>query len=131
VAEFRSGQYLTVRVARYDFAVLAEHVRAVLPMHELVSQDESGSVAGIVSIGGEPVTVFDLRVRLNLRSGGYGRNPSVVVVQTAEGLAGFVADSASEVIYARAHDFRAGKIRIGRARPILSPAMLAEECVTL
>lgn len=99
-------------------------------MHELVNHDESGSVAGTVSIGGEPVMVFDLRVKLNLRAGSYGRNPSIVVMQTAEGLAGFVADSASEVIYARAHDFRAGKIRIGRARPILSPAMLAEECVS-
>jgi hypothetical protein len=129
VTEFRSGQYLTFRVGRHDFAMLADSVRGVLPIHELVSEERPSSLAGHATMQGETFPVFDLRVKLNLRGGVQGRNPSIVVVSTAEGLAGFVADGISEVVYARQRDYRAGKIRLGRARPVIDAESL--ELVTL
>jgi hypothetical protein len=52
-------------------------------------------------------------------------------VETAEGLAGFVADSISGLVHARQRDFRNGKLRIGRPRPILHPESLTLTAATL
>jgi chemotaxis signal transduction protein len=131
VSEFRTGQYLTLRIGRGDFAILADHVRGVLPLHELVSDANQGDLAGTALFQGMLLPVFDLRQKLTIKNGSYGRHPSIVIVSAPSGLVGFAADCVSEIIYARAHDFRAGKIRIGRARPILDPASLfAEDLVT-
>ena len=129
--EFRSGRYLTFRVGRHDLAIFAECVRGVLPSHELVSLEQPSLLAGYATLQGAAFPVFDLRAKLNLRPGLYGRNPSIVVVETADGLAGFMADRVSDIIYARAHDFRAGKIRVGRARPIIDPASLTPALASL
>ena len=129
--EFRSGQYLTFRIGRYDFAIYAATVRGVLPVHQLDAAEESPNLAGHAEMDGVRFPVFDLRAILNLRRGLYGRNPSIVVVETAEGLAGFVADSISDLVHARQRDFRNGKLRIGRPRPILHPESLTLTASTL
>jgi chemotaxis signal transduction protein len=134
---FRPGDYLTFRVARHDFALPAECVRGILPLHELVSGDAPESWrAGTATLCARSFPVIDLRARLKLRRGSAGRNPCIVVVEGAsqEGLslAGFVADCVSDVVSARARDFRNGKLRIGRPRKVLDPeVVLAGEAAAL
>ena len=118
--KFRSGQYLTFRVGRQEFAIEAGSVKAVMPAHDLLSVEHPAPewLAGESRLRGEPFPVIDLRVRLRLRHGISGRIPCIVVVNNGI-LVGFLADSVSEIIHARAHDFRNGKIRIGRPRQIV------------
>jgi purine-binding chemotaxis protein CheW len=135
--EFRSGQYLTLRVGGQDFAIEAGCVRGILPTHELVSAEQGGVPggngwrAGSATLRGQALPVVDLRAKLGLRLGVQGRNPSIVVVEARGSLVGFLADGVCEVIYARAHEYRAGKIRVGRPREILDPNSLALEPATL
>lgn len=127
--DFRSGRYLTFRVARYEFAVDAECVRAVLPIRELLVSElpQTPWLVGTSTLSGLHFPVVDLRIKLNLRHGVAGRNPSIVVIGTDSGdLTGFIADRVSEIVHARAHDFRGGKLRIGRPKQILDiPSLLA------
>ena len=131
---FRSGQYLTFRVARQEFAIEAGAVRAVLPAHDMDPADRPVPewLAGEAWLRGVAFPVLDLRLKLNLRHGISGRNPSIVVVDTGS-LVGFLADTVSEIIHARAHDFRNGKLRIGRPRTVvhLSELSVAEPAPTL
>jgi chemotaxis signal transduction protein len=130
VDTFRSGRYLGFRVGRQEFAIEAGPVKAIIPAHELMSAEHPDPewLAGESSLRGESFPVIDLRLRLHLRPGISGRTPSIVVVrtvcpsgsvQTHGSLIGFLADSVSDVIHARAHDFRNGKIHIGRPRQIV------------
>jgi len=117
---FRSGRYLTFRVGHQEFAIEADPVKAILPAHELVGAEQPDPewLAGECQLRGEPFPVIDLRLRLRLRHGISGRTPSIVVVNNGS-LIGFLADSVSEIIHARAHDYRHGKLRIGRPRRIV------------
>lgn len=119
MAGFRSGQYLTFRVGRQEFAIEAAAVRAVLPAHELTAAEEPGSeVAGEARLRGEAFPVIDLRKKLKLRHGISGRTPCIVVLDQGM-LIGFLADSVSDIVHARAHDFRNGKLRMGRPRQVI------------
>lgn len=131
--EFRSGQYLGFRVGRHEFAIDAERVKGMLPTHELIAPEVRGGpgwFAGTAALRGQKFPVVDLRLKLKLPHGTYGRNPSIVVVDTGSDLAGFLADSIADIIHVRAHEFRNGKIRIGRPREILDPASLVRELTT-
>ena len=123
---FRSGQYLTFRVGRHELAVWAAAGKAILPEHQLHAAEmaEPRWLVGTARAHGELFPVIDLRRKLNLKTGLYGRNPSIIAVDTGDGLAGFLADRVSEIIHARAHDFRNGKIRLGRPREVLDPRSL-------
>jgi purine-binding chemotaxis protein CheW len=134
VDEFRSGQYLTFRVGRQEFAIEAAPVKGILPAHELVSAERPGEdwLAGEARLRGQVFPVIDLRVKLKLRHGISGRTPCIVVVEYRSPagipiaiLVGILVDSVSEIIHARAHDFRNGKIRIGRPRQVIQVAELA------
>jgi chemotaxis signal transduction protein len=126
VEAFRSGPYLTFRVGRQELAVWAAAVKAILPEHELHAAElaEPRWLAGTARAYGEVFPVIDLRRKLGLRPGPYGRNPSIIAVDTGEGLAGLLADRVSGIIHARARDFRHGKIRRGRPRQVLDPRSL-------
>ena len=91
-----------------------------MPAHELIGAEHPDPewLAGEGRLRGEAFPVIDLRLRLRLRHGISGRTPCVVVVDNGT-LVGFLADSVSEIIHARAHDYRNGKIRIGRPRQIV------------
>ena len=123
---FRSGEYLTFRVGRQEFAIEAGPVKAIIPAHDLLSADhpDPAWLAGESRLRGEPFPVIDLRLRLKLRHGISGRTPCIVVLNSGK-LIGFLADSVSEIIHARAHDFRNGKIRIGRLRQIVPLSQLS------
>lgn len=126
-------RYLTFRVARQDFAIDAERVRAILPSHELVTVPGTRpSFAGIASLGGRPLAVFDLSVKLGLRHASQGRRPRIVVIDVAVGegrrLAGFIADRVSDVVIFRDRDFSHGAFRgNGRPRRLLDPDQVASE----
>lgn len=118
--EFRSGQYLTFRVGRQDLAIEAGAVKAIIPAHDLLSAEypDPEWLAGESRLRGEVFPVIDLRLRLRLRHGISGRNPCIVVVQNGV-LVGFLADSVADIVHARAHDFRNGKLQIGRPRQVV------------
>lgn len=132
-----TGQYLTFRVARVDFAVEASRVRGILPTHDLEMVAPSPSLTrffgewtcGFVKLRGSEVPVIDLRARLNLPPASYGKRPSIIVLELQSSfgprLAGFVADRVSQVMYAHARDLFHGKLRSGdRWRRILDPEVL-------
>jgi chemotaxis signal transduction protein len=125
VDEFRSGFYLTFRVGRREFAMEAGPVKAILPAHELLSTEDPDPVwlIGEAKFNGEAFPVIDLRAKLKLRRGISGRTPCIVAVD-ADGLRGFLTDAVSEIVHARAHDYRNGKLRIGRPRRIMNPSEL-------
>jgi chemotaxis signal transduction protein len=126
VGDFRSGQYLNFRVGRHELAIWAAVVKSVLPAHEISLSDDGSSS---VKTHGQIVPIVDLQAKLNLRGGIVGRLPSIVVTDTGSGLAAFLADGISEIVHARARDFRAGKLRIGRPRQIVDLAVLRENPV--
>lgn len=130
--EFRSGQYLALRLGRQEFAIDAGSVKGILPTHSLSAPEPGGQghFAGTATLRGVRFPVVDLRRMLNLPAGGYGRNPSIVVVDTGSETVGFLADSVADIMHVRAHEFRSGKIRIGRPRTILDPTWLLGEPVT-
>lgn len=140
----RSGQYLTFRVARQDFAMLTSRVRGILPAHELIPVEmprfansgpggaNSVMICGVASLRGQDFPVVDLRGKLGIAHGSHGRQPCVVVVEVAggsgAGLLGFVADRISEVLMLRDRDFRNGSVRVnGRARRVLNPDLILTE----
>lgn len=133
----RSEQYLTFRVARHDFAIRAASLRGILSGRDLEPVAPSPKLTrffgeymcGFASIRGRDIPVVDLRARLKLPHGSYGRHPCIIVVEipTADGarLAGFIADRVTETIFARERDFSHGKLRLGgRLREVLDPETL-------
>jgi chemotaxis signal transduction protein len=133
----RADQYLTFRVARHDFAIRATSLRGILSARDLEPVAPSPKLTrffgeymcGFASIRGRDIPVIDLRARLKLAHGTYGRHPCIIVVEipTGEGprLAGFIADRVTETMFARERDFSHGKLRLGgRLREILDPEML-------
>ena len=127
-------RYLTFRVARQDFAIDAERVRGILPFKDLVAVPRARpSLAGIASLGGRPLAVFDLCVKLGLPNVSKGRQPRIVVIEVVFGegrrhLAGFVADRVSDVVAYRDRDFSHGSLRgTGRPRRLLDPDKIATD----
>lgn len=128
-----SKRYLTFRVARQNFAIPAERVRGILPLGDLVPVPRSrADFAGIASLGGRTLAVFDLRVKLGLRHTSQGRRPKIVVIEVAPSdgprLAGFIADRVTDLAVYPARDFSHGAFRgDGRPRRLLDPDQLISE----
>jgi chemotaxis signal transduction protein len=141
----QSGEYLTFRVARQDFAMLTSRVRGILPAHEMIHLDapessrsgafatsefsNSAMICGVASLRGRDFPVVDLRGKLGIAHGSHGRQPCLIVVEAGSGsgarLIGFVADRISEVLMLRDRDFRKGSVRVnGRARRVLDPDLI-------
>lgn len=120
---YKPGKYLTFRVARQDFAMNADSVRGILPLHEMVALETPHPwICGFTAVGGRDLPVLDLRAKLGIAHGSHGREPFIVVVETEGRLAGFIADRVSEVLDLRARDFRNGAVRgHGRPRRVLDP----------
>jgi chemotaxis signal transduction protein len=123
IPAFKPGKYLTFRVARKDFAMPTDRVRGILPMHEMSPLHVTHAwLCGFTCIAGRDLPVVDLRAKLGIARGSHGREPFIVVVETEDHLLGFVADRISELIDARARDFRNGMLRTpGRPRKVLDP----------
>jgi len=131
-AGFKS--YLTFRVARQDFAIDAGRVRGILPLDDLVAVPRTPpAFAGIASLGGRPLAVFDLRVKLGLPRVSQGSQPRVVVIEVIVGkncrhLAGFIADRVSGVVVYRDRDLSHGALRgNGRPRRLLDADQIVSE----
>jgi chemotaxis signal transduction protein len=120
---YKAGKYLTFRVARQDFAMSADCVRGILPVHEMLALETPHNfVCGFAAAGGRDFPVLDLRAKLDIPHGSHGREPFIIVVETGGRLAGFIADRISEVLELRSRDFRNGAVRgHGRPRRVLDP----------
>ncbi len=118
---YKSGKYLTFRVARRDFAMRADPVCGILPLNEMAAARAQDSwICGFAALGGRDFPVVDLGAKLGLARGWRGREPLIVVVETKDRLAGFIAEHVSEVIDLRQKDFRSGAVRgRGRTRRVL------------
>ena len=131
----RTGKYLTFRVARHDFAMPVGAVRGLLPAREM---ERVGALSpallrhfgpftcGFASLRGTGFPVMDLRARLGLAHGSYGRQPCIVAVEVGSSigprLVGFIADRVSGTVRAGARDFSHGKLRVGgRMRDLFIP----------
>jgi chemotaxis signal transduction protein len=149
----QTGEYLTFRVARQDFAMLTSRVRGILPAREMIHIDapefstsrpafvtaefsnsapgfsNSAMICGVASLRGRDFPVVDLRGKLGIAHGSHGRQPCLIVVEAGSGsgarLIGFVADRISEVLMLRDRDFRKGSVRVnGRSRRVLDPDLI-------
>ena len=138
--ELHPGHYLTLRVARVDFAVETSRVRGILPARDLKPVAPSPTLArffsewtcGFASLRGNDVPVIDLRARLNLPPATYGRHPCIIVVELTPSagprFAGFLADRVSQVVYAHDRDLFHGRLRHGeRWRRVLDPDLLLSQ----
>ena len=101
-------EYLPFRIAGRDFVIDASRVRAIIPFEGY--EEHRG------------VPVVDLRERLGLPEGVYGRRKLLVLLEST----GFLADYVSDVIQGSKQDYRSGKLRPARGRPkwILDPDSL-------
>ena len=126
---YKSGKYLTFRVARQDFAMSADLVRGILPLHEMTAVEVSHPwLCGFAAVGGHDFPVVDLRAKLGIAHGSRGREPLIVAVEIQRHLAGFIADRVSEVLELRQMDFRSGAVRgHGRPRRLLYPDQIMTE----
>jgi purine-binding chemotaxis protein CheW len=124
---YKAGKYLTFRVARQDFAMSADCVRGILPVHEMVALETPHDfICGFAAVGGRDFPVLDLRAKLGIPHGSHGREPFIIVVhaggEAGGRLLGFIADRVSELLDLRARDFRNGAVRgHGRPRRVLDP----------
>ena len=124
---FKAGKYLAFRVARQDFAMNIAFVRSILPVHQMTKIDDHHWICGVAAISGRDFPVIDLRAKLKIAHGSNGREPFIIVVETEEGLAGFIADRVSEVLELRLRDFRNGAVRThGRVRRVLEPSQIMQ-----
>jgi chemotaxis signal transduction protein len=124
-AIFKAGKYLTLRVARQDFAMNIAYVRSILPVHQMTAIAAHRWICGFAAISGRDFPVIDLRAKLGIPHGSHGREPFIIVVETGEKLVGFIADRVSEVLDLRPRDFRNGAVRThGRARRLLEPGLI-------
>ena len=130
---FRPGKYVTFRVARQDFAMDAARIRAILPLHELVTLATAHPwLRGFAAWGAHEFPVVDLQRKFHLPHASRGREPCIVAValETAgvQRLAGFVADRVSAVVNLRERDFRNGVAHAkGRPRRLLDPDQILTE----
>jgi chemotaxis signal transduction protein len=130
---FRPGKYVTFRVARQDFAMDAARIRAILPLHELVTLATAHPwLRGFAALGAHEFPVVDLERKFHLPRASRGRQPCIVAVaiEAAGGqrLAGFVADRVSAVVNLRERDFRHGVVHAkGRPRRLLDPDQILTE----
>jgi chemotaxis signal transduction protein len=126
---YKAGKYLTFRVARQDFAMRADCVRGILPMHEMISLEAPHEwIRGFAAVGGRDFPVVDLSSKLDIAPGSHGREPFIVAVEVGGRLAGFVADRVTEVVDLRVRDFRGGIARAqGRPRRVLDPDQIMSE----
>jgi purine-binding chemotaxis protein CheW len=122
---YKTGKYLTFRVARQDFAMSIASIRSILPVHQMTPIVGREWVCGIAAIGGREFPVIDLRRKLGIPRGAHGREPFIIVVLVEEKLAGFIADRVSAVLDLRGREFRNGAVRTrGRVRKVLDPAQI-------
>jgi chemotaxis signal transduction protein len=125
--------YLTFRVARQDFAIDAGRVRGILPLDDLVAVPRTRpSFAGIASLDGQPLPVFNLHVKLRLPHASQGSQRRIIVIAIGSGegrrLAGFIADRVSDVVIYRERELSHGALRgNGRPRRLLDPDQVVSE----
>jgi purine-binding chemotaxis protein CheW len=127
------SEYITFRVAQRVFALDSTRVRALLPMHDMVSLEApQGWIVGVAALRGVDFPVIDVRGKLGIPHGSHGRQPCIVAVEvaTAQGpqIAGFIADRISGLVTLRRHEIEAGVIRTNhRTLRIFDPDLLAAE----
>src|SRR3712207_1100211 len=93
-----SQQLVVFALAEEEYALPIQQVQ------EIIRYSEPRSVAstepwirGVISLRGRIIPVFDLGLRLGLHTEP-GDNQKIVIVETAEGVAGVVVDEVEEVL---------------------------------
>jgi len=105
-------------------------VRAILPVHQMVPAETAGElpICGFAAVIGRDFPVIDLGAKLGIERGSAGREPFIIVVETAEKLVGFIAERVSEILDLRPRDFRNGAVKTkGRPRLVLEPSQIMTE----
>jgi purine-binding chemotaxis protein CheW len=82
-----------------------EYALPITQVHEIIRYTEPRSVAssdpsvrGVISLRGKILPVYDLATRLGLDHARSGAEAKIVIVETAEDMAGVVVDDVEEVI---------------------------------
>lgn len=130
----RYVEYITFRIARRDFAMRTEHVRGILPAHDVIAFEADefpnrGNILGVTSLKGRDLPVIDLRTKFGIERGTQGRSPCIIVIEVPDENCsrwiGFIADRVSEIVRLRDRDMSGEFVRVnGRSRRVLEPASI-------
>ncbi len=97
-------EFLGFRLSGEDYAVELGSVREIVRVPPIAEVPRApASIAGVMTVRGEVMPVFDLRRRLGLPppAGELGREARVVVLQGADGPMGVLVDAVEEVVRLR------------------------------
>jgi purine-binding chemotaxis protein CheW len=82
-----------------------EYALPISDVHEIIRYTEPRSVAssvgwirGVISLRGKIVPVYDLSARLGERRGEEGPQQKIVIIESAERMAGVIVDDVAEVL---------------------------------
>ncbi len=93
------NQWVTFSLADETYGIDVMRVQEVLPMTEIAPVPGAPPyVLGIINLRGNVVTVIDTRMRFGLESRETDSASRIVVIETAQQVAGILVDSVAEVI---------------------------------
>ncbi|MCC5810621.1 MAG: chemotaxis protein CheW [Ectothiorhodospiraceae bacterium] len=93
------SQWVTFSLADETYGIDVMRVQEVLPMTEIAPVPGAPPyVLGIINLRGNVVTVIDTRMRFGLESRETDSASRIVVIETAQQVAGILVDSVAEVI---------------------------------
>lgn len=98
-AEGPGSQWVTFQLDDEVYGINVMQVQEVLPMTEIAPVPGAPSyVMGIINLRGNVVTVIDTRMRFGLSPRDPDPTCRIVVIETADQIAGILVDSVAEVV---------------------------------
>ena len=101
----KTGQWVTFSLGDETYGIDVMRVQEVLPLSEIAPVPGAPSyVLGIINLRGNVVTVIDTRMRFGMASRDPDDAARIVVIETADQVAGILVDSVAEVINVAAEE---------------------------
>ncbi len=101
-AEGPGSQWVTFHLEDECYGINVMQVQEVLPMTDIAPVPGAPPyVLGIINLRGNVVTVIDTRMRFGLPAREASESSRIVVIETAEQIAGILVDSVTEVVEVR------------------------------
>ena len=101
----KTAQWVTFSLGDETYGIDVMRVQEVLPLSEIAPVPGAPSyVLGIINLRGNVVTVIDTRMRFGMESRDPDDAARIVVIETADQVAGILVDSVAEVINVAAEE---------------------------
>ena len=94
-----SGQYLTLRLGKEDYAIDIMRVQEIRSYEEPTKMANSpGFIKGVINLRGVIVPIVDLRMKLNIDKVDYNEFTVVIILRVHGTVVGAVVDAVSDVV---------------------------------